>query len=96
MWLENVAKYFLKYDLLDVVNNPDRVFSVGEYQLALERSKANTNGAENMTLLLGGNAAGVQTPPSVVLKTNIATIKRMRKIPNSWSIGINTVSFRFV
>lgn len=96
MWLENIAKYLSKYDLLDVLNSPDRVYSVGEYQVLLERSKANTIGAENMTLLLGGSAAGVQTPPSVVLKTNAATIKRMRKIPNSWSIGIKMVSCHFV
>lgn len=87
-WIEQIAEYCTSYGLLDVLNNPKRILRIGEYPFSLQQANSNVIDAENMTLFLGGTAAGIPTPPSVVFQQSTSKIKLIETIPNNWTTGM--------
>lgn len=103
-WHAEVRKYCEDNDLLEVLNDPTRVFNVdekgfimtpkNEVVLARRGQKAVYNRSENdekecVTALLGGNAAGMQTPPMLVFPYKRMPSNILLNLPANWSVGIS-------
>lgn len=103
-WHEEVRKYCEDRGLLEALNDPMRVFNMdekgfiltpkNEVVLARRGQKAVYNRSENddkecVTALLGGNAAGIQTPPMLVYAYKRMPSNILLNLPSNWSVGIS-------
>lgn len=103
-WHDEVYKYCKDNDMLDILNDSSRVFNMdekgfvltpkNEVVLARRGDKAVYNRSKNdekecVTALLGGNAAGKQTPPMIVLPYKRMPSNVLHHLPANWSVGIS-------
>lgn len=103
-WHAEVRKYCADNDLLEALNDPKRTFNMdekgfimtpkNEVVLARRGQKAVYNRSENdekecVTALLGGNAAGMQTPPMLVYPYKRMPSNILLHLPPNWSVGIS-------
>lgn len=103
-WHADVYKYCAENNLLEALNDPTRVFNMdekgfiitpkGEVVLARRGQKAVYNRTqndekENVTALLGGNAAGMRTPPMLVYPYKRMPSNILLHLPANWSVGIS-------
>lgn len=101
-WFQNVKQYFTSHELLDVLNDPKRIFNLDESAFFLSpgcstvlvKKNASTvynftanSEKECITVLLGGNAAGDPTPPMMVLKLKKLDESHFASVPNHWLLG---------
>lgn len=109
-WSKGVLDYCTEHNLLEVLQNPNRIFNMDEsaflmnptQKKVLARRGARTvynsignNEKQCLTVLLGGNALGLQTPPMVVFKNKIFP-KAFKDhggdvnfgVPENWAIGM--------
>lgn len=103
-WHANVLKYCTEHGLLDVLNDPSRVFNMDEKGFVLSPSnelvlvkrgdKAVYNRVKNddkecVTALLGGSASGVMTPPMTIHVYKRMPAAVLLNNPVNWSVGIS-------
>lgn len=103
-WHSEVSKYCEEHDLLDVLNDPSRVFNMDEKGFVLTPSnevvlvpradKAVYNRSKNdekecVSSLLGGNAAGKMTPPMMIHSYKRMPSAILATNPAKWSVGIS-------
>lgn len=103
-WHAEVHKYCEDNDLLEALNDPTRIFNMdekgfiltpkNEVVLARRGQKAVYNRSENdekecVTALLGGNAAGLKTPPMLVYPYKRMPSNILLHLPPNWSVGIS-------
>lgn len=103
-WHAEVHKYCEENNLLEALNDPTRVFNMdekgfiltpkNEVVLAKKGQKAVYNRCPNdekecVTALLGGNAAGMDTPPMLVYAYKRMPSNILLHLPAKWSVGIS-------
>lgn len=101
-WFLYIQNYCEKNDLTTALESPNRIFNLDESAFFLSPApgnvlvKKNTRTVYNfvansdkecITVLLGGNAAGLSTPPMMVLKLKRLDDSHFNNIPNHWLIG---------
>lgn len=101
-WFNEVHDYLTKENLLDVINDPKRVFNTdetafclcpkGDRVLVRKSSKmvynfVNNDDKECLTALIGGNAAGNLMPSMVVYSYQRVPEVISKFFPKTWAIG---------
>lgn len=100
-WFETNKKYIEERGLLDILNDPTRIFNTDESAFYLqpkagkvlvrkgERNVYNTAGddKENLTVLLTANAAGTVAPPMIVYPYERLPTLIVNSVPEEWVIG---------
>lgn len=101
-WFNNVNRYFLKNNLEEALKDPKRIFSLDESAfffspesgsvLAKRNSEVvynftANNDKECTTVFLGGNAAGMETPPMMVVKLKKLNESHFEDVPPHWLLG---------
>lgn len=101
-WFDDVKRYLTDKGSFDAFDDPERIFNVDETAVFLS-PEANrviaprgarivynitkNNDKECVTVLLGGNAAGIMCPPMILFKNKIFPRNVSKNLPSSWSIG---------
>lgn len=103
-WHGEVRKYCEDNNLMDVLNDPSRVFNMDEKGFILTPknevvlakrgqtavySQSQNDEKECVTALLGGNAAGSATPPMMVYAYKRMPSNILLNLPANWSVGIS-------
>lgn len=103
-WHADVFKYCEKNNLLDVLNNPARIFNMDEKGFILTPNKevvlvrrgdkavynrSKNDEKECVTALLGGSAAGLKTPPMMIHSFKRMPANILLNNPEKWSVGIS-------
>lgn len=100
-WFESIRRYLEEQGLLDVLNDPNRIFNTDESAFYLqpntgkvlvrkgEKNVYNSAGdeKENLTALLTTNAAGFVAPPMIVFPYERLPVLIVNSVPNGWGIG---------
>lgn len=103
-WHAEVYKYCEDNNLLEALNDPTRIFNVdekgfimtpkNEVVFAIKGQKTVYNRTQNddkecLTALLGGNGAGMRTPPMLVYPNKRMPSNILLHLPANWSVGIS-------
>lgn len=103
-WHAEVLKYCEEHKLVDVLNDPSRVFNMDEKGFVLTPTKevvlvrrgdkavynrSKNDEKECVTALLGGSAAGKMTPPMIVHAFKRMPAAILLSNPEEWSVGIS-------
>lgn len=101
-WFEEITEYFKQNNMLDVCNDPVRVFNCDETAFFLSpgnnrvlvrkgqkmvHSVTNSDEKENITTLVMGNAEGDLAPPMVVVNLKRVPKSLADSMPQHWAIG---------
>lgn len=101
-WFDTVHGYLEKNNLLDVLNEPDRVFNMDESAFFLSPAPGkvlarkseknvytfiNNDEKECLTALVGGNALGKITPTMVLYPYQRLPIQVTETFPVDWALG---------
>lgn len=101
-WFQEITEYFTNNDLLNVCNDPLRVFNCDETAFFLSPNNnrvlvkkgqkivhniINSDEKENITTLIMGNAAGELAPPMIVVNLKRVPKSLVSSMPPSWAIG---------
>lgn len=101
-WFQEITEYFTDNDLLNVCNDPLRVFNCDETAFFLSPNNnrvlvkkgqkivhniINSDEKENITTLIMGNAAGELAPPMIVVNLKRVPKSLVSSMPPSWAIG---------
>lgn len=89
-WIAKVKDYCAKYHLLEMLNDPNRCFSIMDMPFRIPAGKEATDDSSQtatFSLILGGNAAGLMTLPTFVLHEAELYDAIQKEIPANWAIG---------
>lgn len=100
-WFETNKKYIEESGLLDVLNDPTRIFNTDESAFYLQpkagkvlvrKGEKNVYSSagdekENLTVFLTGNTAGTLAPPMIVFPYERLPTLIVNSVPQAWSIG---------
>lgn len=100
-WFEVIKGYLENKDLLEVINDPKRIFNTDESAFYLQPKAgrvivrkgeknvytASGDEKENLTVLVTGNAAGVFAPPMIVYPYERLPAVIANSVPKDWCIG---------
>ena len=100
-WFAVIKGYLDSKDLLEVINNPERIFNTDESAFYLQPKAgrvlvrkgeknvytASGDEKENLTVLVTANAAGVLAPPMIVYPYERLPAVIANSVPKDWCIG---------
>ncbi|KAH9627760.1 hypothetical protein HF086_001774 [Spodoptera exigua] len=100
-WFDVIKSYLENKGLLEVINDPERIFNSDESAFYLqpkagrvlvrkgEKNVYTSSGdeKENLTVLVTGNAAGVLAPPMIVYPYERLPAVIANSVPRDWCIG---------
>lgn len=100
-WFDVIKSYLENKGLLEVINDPERIFNSDESAFYLqpkagrvlvrkgEKNVYTSSGdeKENLTVLVTGNAAGVLAPPMIVYPYERLPAVIANSVPKDWCIG---------
>lgn len=101
-WFSEVHKYLEQHNLLEVLDDPDRIFNMDESAFILSPiegrvlarkgeklvySFIHNDEKECLTGLIGGSASGKQTPPMVIYGCQRLPQTVSQQFPKDWALG---------
>ncbi|KAG5895399.1 hypothetical protein JTB14_018753 [Gonioctena quinquepunctata] len=101
-WFSNIGKHFEQNNLMDIFNDPSRVYNCDEtaFFLSPKENKVivkkgekavfnfiNNDGKECLTTLICGNAKGMLAPPMVMFSYQRIPNHIIRNMPADWAVG---------
>lgn len=103
-WHAEILKYCDEHNLMDALNDPERVFNMDEKGFVLTPnnevvlvkrgdkavySRSKNDEKECVTALLGGSASGKMTPPMIIHSYKRMPSAVLANNPAKWSVGIS-------
>ncbi|XP_037034396.1 tigger transposable element-derived protein 6-like [Bradysia coprophila] len=98
-WFEEVRQYLANTGNVDILNDPKRIFNMDESGFFLNPKPGKVirsfhvrfiytrDEKEMITVLIGGNASGVKTPPLVMFPYQRLPANIVNDMPDNWAFG---------